>query len=326
MKPPQFIPAALAAIITLTACSDSPRSTEPASVQMRPASASLSAVGPRALGPPASIVFYSGRGGLNKIYVMNRDGTEQQQVTNGPGNDVWPELSPDGRFLTFASTRSGNNEIYILDLRDGTLVNVSNHSGIDNWPRWSPNGHRIAFHSDRDGNFNIFTVNPDGTDLRRVTSDAALDQFPDWSPNGKQFTFRRGMDVYVADADGEEQNVRRLTFLPTTLDQMSVWSPDGKQIAFMSLREGYPSVFLMSADGDTPDHPAVNLTPKDPADPISAWLSRAPGWSKNGQQIYFMSFRPSTGGNVEIFVMNADGTGVTRLTQSSGEDGGPRSR
>jgi Tol biopolymer transport system component len=214
-----------------------------------------------------------------------------------------------------------------LELSNGTLVNVSNNSADDTWPRWSPNGHRIAFHSNRDNNYNIFTVNPDGTDLRRVTSDALLDEYPDWSPNGKQLAFRRGTNVYVADADAEEQNVQQLTFLPATfLNQMPVWSPNGKQIAFMSTRKGYPSVFLMSAHGDTPDHPAVNLTPKDPADPNSAWVSRAPAWSKNGQQIYFMSLRPSTGGDVEIFVMNAHGKRVTRLTQSPREDGGPRSR
>jgi Tol biopolymer transport system component len=317
---------AVTILFPLLAC-DGPRSTEPPSVQMRPTSASLSAAGAPTVGPPASIVFYSARGGSQKIYVMNPDGTGQQQVTDGSGNDVWPDLSPDGRFVTFASNRSGHNEIYVLDLSDGTLVNVSNQSGDNNWPRWSPNGHRIAFHSNHDGNYNILTVNPDGTDLSRVTSNAALDEFPDWSPNGKQIAFRRGTNVYVADADAEEQNVQQLTFLPPAfLNQMPVWSPNGKQIAFMSTRDGYPSVFLMSADGDTPDHPAVNLTPKDPADPNSAWVSRAPAWSKNGRQIYFMSLRPSTGGDVEIFVMNADGTGVTRVTQSPGEDGGPQSR
>lgn len=278
--------------------------------------------------PPGSVVFYSAREGnpLRKVYVMNADGSGDQAVTDGPGNDLWPDLSPNGRFVAFASNRTGNNEIFVLELDRGQLVNVSSDAGDDNWPRWSPNGQRIAFHSNRDGNYNLYTANPDGTDLRRVTKDAALDQWPDWSPDGKRLAFRRGMDVYAVDAAGEEENLERLTFLPTTIDQMPVWSPNGKQIAFMSLREGYPSVFLMSADGDTPEHPAVNLTPKDPADPASVWLSRAPAWSKNGRQIYFMSFRPSTGGDIEIFVMNDDGTGVTRLTFSAGEDGGPQTR
>ena len=276
-------------------------------------------------GAPGSIVFHSARGGSPKIFVMNPDGSDQQPLTGGSGSDVWPDIAPNGQLVAFASNRSGNNEIYVLDLSDGTLLNVSASSADDNWPRWSPNGHRLAFHSNRDGNYNIYTVNADGTDLRRVTSDAALDQWPDWSPNGRQIAFRRGTDVYVADADGEEQNVRQLTIAPA-LDQMPAWSPNGKQIAFMSLRDGYPSVFLMSAEGETAEDPAINLTPKDATDAASAWLSRAPSWSKNGREIYFMSFRPSTGGNVELFVMNADGSDVRRLTDAVGEDGGPRSR
>jgi len=70
----------------------------------------------------------------------------------------------------------------------------------------------------------------------------------------------------------------------------------------------------------------VNLTPKDPADPSSAWCSRAPAWSRNGQRLYFMSMRPSTSGDVELFSMAPDGSALVRLTYSSGEDGGPRMR
>ena len=90
----------------------------------------------------------------------------------------------------------------------------------------------------------------------------------------------------------------------------------------MSSRAGYISVFLMNADGSD----QRNLTPKDPNDLDSDWISRAPSWSTNGRQIYFMSSRPSTGLDTEIFVMNLDGTGATRLTNSIGMDGSPRSR
>lgn len=311
--------------LMVLAC-DRPPLSAPATARSNPGAPSLSSVGAHEVGPPGSVTFYSARGGSQKIYLMNPEGSAEQQVTSGAGNDFWPDLSPNGRFLTFVSNRSGNNEIYVLDVRDGTLVDVSNDTGDDNWPRWSPNGQRIAFHSNRNGNYNLFTVNADGTDLQRVTNDPALDQFPDWSPDGKQLAFRRGTDVYVADAEGEEHNVRRLTFLPAFLNQMPAWSPNGREIAFMSTRDGYPSVFLMSAEGDTPDHPAVNLTPKNPGDAASAWVSRAPSWSKDGRVIYFMSLRPSTGGDVEIFAMNADGSSATQLTHSAGEDGGPRMR
>jgi Tol biopolymer transport system component len=90
----------------------------------------------------------------------------------------------------------------------------------------------------------------------------------------------------------------------------------------MSSRDGYPSVFVMNADGSD----QRNLTPKTPGDLDSDWVSRAPSWSTNGRHLFFMSFRPSTGLDTEIFAMNPDGTGVTRLTYSLGVDGSPHGR
>jgi Tol biopolymer transport system component len=290
----------------------------------------LAAVGPHGGGPPGSVVFYSGRDGNLEIYAMNADGSGPTRLTDDPAEDTWPDLSPNGRYVAFASNRTGNREIFVLDLRDRTLANVSNSPADDNWPRWSPSGRQIAFHSNRAGNYEIYVVDADASGLRRVTNHPLLDQWPDWSPNGKHLAFRRGMDVFVIDAAGEEQNPQQLTFLPASIDQMPVWAPNGKQLAFMSFREGYCSVFLMEATGDTPDDPAVNLTPKDPADPNAAWCSRAPAWSRNGKRILFMSFRPSTGGVgaafAELFAMDTDGGNLERLTISAGEDGGPQVR
>jgi Tol biopolymer transport system component len=103
---------------------------------------------------------------------------------------------------------------------------------------------------------------------------------------------------------------------------MAVWSPNGKQLAFMSARDGYPSVWVMNADGSG----QTNLTPKDPGDADSEWVSRAPSWSTTGRQIYFMSFRPSTGLDTEIFLIDFDGTGLARITYTIGVDGSPRAR
>ena len=43
----------------------------------------------------------------------------------------------------------------------------------------------------------------------------------------------------------------------------------------------------------------------------------APAWSPDGRKILFVSNR---GGNGEVYVMNADGTGLRKLTQLKGGD------
>ena len=141
-----------------------------------------------------------------------------------------------------------------------------------------------------------------------MTDYTGLDQYPEWSPNGKQLAIRRDIDLYLIDLDGN--NPLQLTDEAMGFNQMASWSPDGKQLAFLSTRAGYASVFVMNADGSN----QVNLTPKPDDVLASAWGSRAPAWSRNGQYIYFTGRRPGLSVNENIFVMNADGTEVTQRT------------
>jgi len=279
----------------------------------------IAAAGAQGRGIPGGIAFSSSRDGNPEIYAMNPDGSEQTRLTNHPANDVEPAISPNGRDIIFTSNRSGNNDILSLDLRSGAIQNLTNHASNDGWARWSPNGHRIAFHTNRDGNFEIYVMDSDGRFPTRLTNYAGLDQFPDWSPDGREIVFRRDTDLYAMDlATGE---TRRLTNA-APLNQMATYAPNGRHLIFMSARDGYASVFKIDLDGSNP----INLTPKNPNDSPAEWLSRSPSWSTNGREIYFMSFRPSTGGDTEIFVMNEDGTDVRRLTTTIGVDGFPRAR
>lgn len=270
-------------------------------------------------GVPGDYAFFSARAGNNDIYVTNWDGRDPLRITSDPGSDVDPAISPNGRDVVFTSNRTGNNDIYVVDSLGGTAVNLTNNGANDGWARWSPNGRQIVFHSNRDGNFEIYVMDADGQMPTRLTNYPGVDQYPDWSPDGRFIVFRRDTDIYVMELSSGE--VSRLTAAPP-LNQMPVWSPNGNQIAFMSTRDGYPSVFLMNADGSD----QRNLTPKGVGDADADWISRAPAWSVNGRHIFFMSSRPSTGLDTEIFVMNPDGSGVTRLTNSIGMDGSPRGR
>ena len=118
-------------------------------------------------------------------------------------------------------------------------------------------------------------MNGDGSGQTRLTNYPGVDQFPDWSPNGQEIAFRRDTDIYVLELRSGE--TRRLTNAPP-LNQMPAWSPNGKQLAFMSTRDGYPSVFVMNADGSG----QRNLTPKNAGDRDADWISRAPSWSTTG--------------------------------------------
>lgn len=266
-------------------------------------------------GPPLSVAFHSLSTGDTEVYVMDPDGTDQTRITFDPRTNQQPDISPNGQQIVYCgnpitnTNPDGDLEVFVMDADGGNVTQLTfNGAGInDCWPRWSPNGKQIAFHSNVEGNFEIYLIDADGANLTRVTTYAGLDQFPEWSPDGQQLVIRRDTDIYLIDVDG--QDPIRLT-TNAALDQMGSFSPNGKQIAFMSAREGYCSVFIMNSDGSD----QTNLTPKPDGIPNTDFCSRAPAWSRNGQQIYFSSWRPETDLYENIFVMNSDGSNVTRLT------------
>jgi len=274
-------------------------------------------------GGPESVLFYSARDGQpnNQIYVMDPDGGNQSRITNDLASDVDPDISPNGQQIVFTSNQTGNNEIFVLD--GSGLRNLTNNPATDEWARWSPNGKQILFGSNRDGGvFEIYVTDADGTgSVRRLTDPPVLSRYASWSPNGKEIVYRRGIDIYSMNSDASGTPVKLTNEVAPSFAQMPVFSPDGRYIAFMSFREGYCSVFRMNADGTD----QVNLTPKDPIDASTSWCSRAPAWSADGQEIFFMSFRPSTSGHNQVFVMNMDGTNVHQLTDT-GVSGSPRPR
>jgi Tol biopolymer transport system component len=116
------------------------------------------------------------------------------------------------------------------------------------------------------------------------------------------------VDIYSMNADGS--GVRRLTSRDDS-DRVPSHSASGHLIAFERFFPGEISgdeprldVFLMSADGSKETFVAEN--------------GGDPAWSPDGQRIAFQ--RPANG---EIYVVDADGTDLVRLTRNAVGDGEP---
>jgi len=126
-----------------------------------------------------------------ELWVINADGTGEQQLTNGY-TDYDPEWSPDGSTIAFE--RMGGS-IYVINPDGSGLAPVTDGYS----PEWLPDGSRIAF--DRRGN--IYTVKPDGTDEQQVTTGGYYYD-PAWSPEGRKIAFEDAHEegIWVMNADG----------------------------------------------------------------------------------------------------------------------------
>jgi Tol biopolymer transport system component len=183
-------------------------------------------------------------------------------------------------------------------------------------------------------------MNSDGSGVRRLTSEAATKSHLAWSPDGRTLAFvLYQRDIFTMSADGK--NLMRLTESSRGGDiySGSVFSPDGRRISYE-----HNGLYIMNADGTQ----KTLLTP-------SSGSGLSPGWSPDGHQIVFgqtdgiyvikvdgtqlrqllsmnlwhswaghLAWSPdgtrivfSSPNGARIYMMNADGTGLTPLTFSS---------
>jgi hypothetical protein len=196
-------------------------------------------------------------GGVQTIYLVNRDGSSLQNVTQGQVNAQQPSCSPDGQRIVFSYqdvVASGpfQTGIAVINI-DGTGLkrltsNVcSGACKVDGEPNWSPDGRSIAF--DKAGTGDIYQMDTTGGNVTNLTQNQLGNGEPVWSPNGTKIVFVSTRDgrpqIYLMNADGTSQT--RVTQNPLN-DCDPTWSPDGAKIAF-AYNCGDGDIYVINADG-----------------------------------------------------------------------------
>jgi TolB protein len=178
----------------------------------------------------------------------------------------------------------------------------------DTAPAWSPDGTQVAVVTHWAGNAGILAMQPDGSGAHMLTGDGG-DRDPSWSPDGSKLVFANGSNLYVVNADGSERV--QLTFdTDQRWDVHPSWSPDGTRIAYQaSLPTGDTQIIVDDLATGT-EVPITGATT----------FSTSPAWSPDGSLIVFSSSRD---GAESIYLMNPDGSGVTRLTSAATSDESP---
>jgi Tol biopolymer transport system component len=288
---------------------------------------------------------------IDEIYLLDPRTGEIQRVTYDlPGVERWPTISPDGRSLAWVRwpveagvPRPDLSEIYRCDLRfragSWSCLDTRKVVGpvFENAIAWTPDSRTILYSgpvtADFDADVDIYSVDVRSDRTRNLTREAVADgtivqsSQPTVSPDGRHFVYSRGStgptgaDLYRRNIDGSDPV--QLTAAPRN-DIAADYSSDGKRLVFHSNRDGDADIYIMKAAVEGQDNPAVNLTnglrSTDGAQPSQ---ERAPSFSPDGHQIAFWWFTDLASGGFtdgEIYLMRADGSGVSNLTNNNPTD------
>jgi Tol biopolymer transport system component len=175
---------------------------------------------------------------------------------------------------------------------------------------------RIAFTKRLSDRWNLFTVNPDGSDEQQVTS-GVRDYFSAWSPDGTKLAVDTEQGITIMDADGSHA----VTIASTGKGSAPAWSPDGTRILYTKVDQDGPYVRIGEGSSVLASHIfASNIDGSGEEQLTTGPYSDFGGsWSPDGSQIVFAR---GSAGDTGLYVMDADGSGLTRISDSRDTDPG----
>lgn len=266
------------------------------------------------------LAFVSIRDGNAHIYVA-RNGQEHA-LTSGNSVNTQPAWSVDGKTLAFSSVRENQSAIYLIDADGQNLRRLSQSTLWQTAPSWSPDGKAIAFLA-RDNSkpgveLHIINLADGALSVLEASGTEKGPDAPVWSADGKMLAFlnanaQNKSDVWVVQRDGS--GLRNISQQVSNRNKAHpAISPDGRYVVYVADMRGHLALFRT----DLQSGEAVNLTADKPA------AYETPRWSKDGSQLVFASSRDDPGlTRMDIFLMNADGSGVTNLSRHPHEDFNP---
>src|SRR5215813_1572086 len=228
--------------------------------------------------PTGQILYTSFVNGNPSIWKMSAQGTDHKQLTNEPGENTFPSMTPDSRHIIFVSNRSGFTNLWRMDA-DGSNQTRLTTGEDDSWAWSSPDSRWIVYHSGNQGLRTLWRVPTEGGTSEHLTDYPSL--CPVVSPDGKWI-----LSYYRA----ETKAPWKLAIIPfnggppaKTLDlprdvefrSLIRWTPDGSSLAYIVNRAGVSNLWVQSLDGK----PARQLT--DFKSDQIFWFD----WSPDGQQL-----------------------------------------
>ena len=234
---------------------------------------------------------------------------EVHRLTDLPGHEGFPALSPDGKSVAFAAYAGQERQIFVRLVTGGQPLQITHDPGDHQAPRWPPDGASLLYFSppqETEPQGTVWEVAALGGSPRRIASAISG---ADVSHDGKRIVFFRSgegrIELVTAARDGSDTQV--VAKLPLGSYYVNPrWSPDDRSIAYQRGVVFSYDVYVVPAGGGEPK----------PVTREGRILSGF-AWTPDGSGIVFSSSRGSTVlylPTTNLWSVRRDGEALRQLT------------
>lgn len=252
------------------------------------------------------LAFQSG----GDIWVINTDGTDEHRVTISAANDSGPAWSPDGTKIIYAKEGSGISVINIDGNNEAALTNW----GQDSAPSWSNDGTKIAFVRRGTTSNGIYTMDAVGGNQIRIRADNPTNpgrtehNNPAWQP----VPLQPNTVIISGRITRNGESLVGVTVNLTGSETVAATTNSLGEFNFGNLPSGgsYTVTPTLANHIFTPVRKIFNsATSNRIADFAAGQTCSTSGCRVNGKLVFVRG--------TDIFISNADGSGVTNLTNGT---------
>lgn len=284
----------------------------------------------------SKLIFAHSKGKLNTgstpdlfIYDVNTKKTEllYKGVVSGRG-EYSASISPDNSQIIVNTYQFSGWKLGIANFSNGVIGEFNKFTSKSNYEynaSWSNSGEFVAYQEFNWGtrDVEIFIADKKGGNIKQVTNSKGGDRTPCWTKDDKSLIFTSGRgnfyNIYLKSL--EEKTIKNLTnnasndFAPSS-------SKTEDKIAFLSDREGSLNLYVMDYDGSN----LKSLTSKSNLNSSkikfngfeeTGYWAYSTSWSKDGNHITFCVMTDS---DLEIFIIEKDGTNLVQVTNNQDSD------